>query len=113
MTNTEKRLDINWQEVPNQIGSTLNIGTHTTYIESKLNGEERKGIRNLIEFSIHQALAEEKARVGKIIEESHWECPEHGLPKFQKTDCVECNSALEINVVLGALLASLQDTNPK
>ena len=54
-----------------------------------------------------QALAEERERVRGTIKESHWECPEHGLPKFEKTDCVECNSALEINVVLGALLSSL------
>jgi len=69
-------------------------------------------MKEFIASKITQALAEERERVGKIIEESHWECPEHGLPKFQKTDCVECDSALEINVVLGALLSSL-DTNPK
>jgi len=69
-------------------------------------------IKAFLSSKIAQTLAEERERVGKIIEESHWECPEHGLPKFQKTDCVECDSALEINVVLGALLSSL-DTNPK
>jgi len=54
-----------------------------------------------------KARADERARVRKIIEESRWECYEHGLPKYEKTDCVECNSALEINVVLEALLSSL------
>jgi len=54
-----------------------------------------------------QAIAEERARVRKIIEESRWECYEHGLPNYEKTDCVECNSALETNVVLEALLSSL------
>jgi len=68
MTYTEKRLEINWQEVPNQIGTTLNIGTNHTYIESRLNDEERKGIRNLIEFSITQALAEERESVRAVIE---------------------------------------------
>jgi len=59
------------------------------------------------ETSVNQAIAEERERVGEIIEESHWECFEHGLPNYEKTDCVECNSALEINVVLDDLLASL------
>ena len=68
-------------------------------------------LKSLIAESINQARAEERERVGKIIEESHWECPEHGLPNYEKTDCVECNSALEINVVLNALLSSL--ANPK
>jgi len=68
-------------------------------------------IKAFFSKKLDQARAEERERVGKIIEESHWECPEHGLPNYEKTDCVECNSALEINVVLNALLSSL--ANPK
>jgi len=60
-----------------------------------------------------EAVAEERARVRKIIKESLWDCAEHGLPKYEKTDCVECNSALEINVVLEALLSSLDKTITK
>ena len=57
---------------------------------------------------IDKATQEADERVRKIIEESRWDCAEHGLPNYEKTDCVECNSALEINVVLEALLASLE-----
>lgn len=38
------------------------------------------------------------------IKESQWECPTHGLPKYEKTDCVECNEVMEINVVLNKLI---------
>jgi len=34
------------------------------------------------------------------------------LPEFEKTDCVECNSVLEINIVLQALLSSLDKPVP-
>jgi len=68
---------------------------------------DTKEAESFLSKSIHQAVAEERARVRKIIEESLWDCAEHGLPKYEKTDCVECNSALEINVVLGSLLSSL------
>ena len=67
MTNTEKILEVSWQQIPNQIGLTLNIGTQHTYIESKLNDEERKGIKNIIEFAINQAIAEEREREMFII----------------------------------------------
>jgi len=60
-----------------------------------------------IDKATQEARADERARVRKIIEESRWECYEHGLPNYEKTDCVECNSALETNVVLEALLSSL------
>jgi len=64
-------------------------------------------IENEERSELTQAVAEERERVRKIIKESLWDCAEHGLPKYEKTDCVECNSALETNVVLEALLASL------
>ena len=67
MTHTEKILEVSWQQIPNQIGLTLNIGTQYTYIESKLNDEERKGIKNIIEFAINQAIAEERERVMKLV----------------------------------------------
>ena len=94
MTYTDKRLDINWQEVPNQIGLTLNIGTHTTYIESKLNDEERKGIRNLIEFSITQAIAEERERMREYL--SHYKTKSDCCS--QTVDDIYTNlSSLDIN----------------
>jgi len=66
-----------------------------------------------IDKATQEARADERARVRKIIEESRWECYEHGLPNYEKTDCVECNSALETNVVLEALLASLDKSVTK
>lgn len=38
------------------------------------------------------------------IKDSQWECSLHGLPKYEKTSCVECNEAMEINVVLNNLI---------
>lgn len=47
-------------------------------------------------------------RVKEIIEESEWECPEHGK-EFRITPplCKECNQCLEVNVILVNLLASI------
>jgi len=65
-------------------------------------------VNEVLDF-LAETVAEERKRVRKIIKESLWDCAEHGLPNYEKTDCVECNSALEINVVLEALLSSLDE----
>jgi len=100
MTNTEKVLADFDKKFPSH-----------GYNDNAENEFHSQNIKRFLIESINQAVAEERERVVGIIEESQWECPEHGLPKFEKTDCVECNSALEINVVLGAILSSLIDMN--
>ena len=102
MTYTEKQLAL-LEHITDQHNATDITRIPNNYYEQ---------IKTLLEDSIAQAVAEERARVRETIKESQWECPEHGLPKFENTDCVECNSALEINVVLGAILSSLDKQLP-
>jgi len=94
MTDAEKRLEEFDTEMGTGVFSPASVTSKLYY-------------KKFLITKIAQARAEERERVRKIIKESRWECYEHGLPKYEKTDCVECNSALETNVVLEALLSSL------
>ena len=68
-------------------------------------------IEDFIDFIDQNFISKEVVR--EVITESQWECSIHGLPKFEKDECIECNEAREINVVLLALLSSLKLSNTK
>jgi len=62
----ERKEEVFWIEVENQIGVTLNIGNNHTYIENRLNTDEMIGIKKLIIFSLNQVLDTIKAKIEKI-----------------------------------------------
>lgn len=45
----------------------------------------------------------------ELVETSQWQCPEHGLPKYNldKDFCLDCDEARGINVILVKLLFDL------
>ena len=78
----------------------------------ELNEYEAGKLKGFTE-QIAELLSLERKRVAeedmKIIEESQWQCPEHGLPKFEKTACLECKDALSTNVVLQNIISKIRE----
>lgn len=75
--------------------------------ESVPNNELKSFITSLIESERAEAREEAIRECIGVVEESKWQCPEHGEPPFKKTECLECNDSLNINVCICSVLESL------
>ena len=68
----------------------------------------------VVPSDIEELLLQSQIKVIEAVQQqlrdSQWECPEHGLPEFSITECLECKNALSINVILQDQISSLNET---
>ena len=97
--------------------SAKGIGNHQfTYnrVESFISKELERKEKETASLERKRVAEEVVDEVFKIIEDSEWQCPEHGK-EFRITPplCEECNQCLEVNVVITNILPSLAKVKEK